>query len=70
MRHFPISKECAVGRRSRANTWYVIAIAIACLTLLAPRMGNAQASAGITGTIIDPSGAVISNAKKIGRAHV
>jgi hypothetical protein len=63
VRHFPISKECAVGRRSRANTWYVIAIAIACLTLLAPRMGNAQASAGITGTITDPSGAVIANAK-------
>jgi len=63
VKQITLSKECAVPRRSKANAWYAIAIAIACLILLAPRTGNAQASAGVTGTITDPSGAVIPNAK-------
>jgi Carboxypeptidase regulatory-like domain len=63
VKRFPVSKECAVLRRSAANAWYAVAIAIACLISLAPRAGFAQASAGITGTITDPSGAVVSNAK-------
>ncbi|MGA2169800.1 MAG: carboxypeptidase-like regulatory domain-containing protein [Terracidiphilus sp.] len=39
-----------------------LALAIMGLMLLAPRPASAQASAGITGTITDPSGAVISGA--------
>jgi len=59
---FPVSNEGASLRRSRLGGWCV-AIAIACLISLAPRTGFAQASAGITGTITDPSGAVVTNAK-------
>jgi hypothetical protein len=39
-----------------------LALTLACLALLAPRTASAQASAGVTGTITDPSGAVIANA--------
>ena len=41
---------------------FALAFAIACLGLSAPRTASAQASAGITGTITDSSGAVISGA--------
>jgi Carboxypeptidase regulatory-like domain len=45
------------------NRWIVFGFAIVCLALLAPRTISGQASAGITGTITDTSGAVIANAK-------
>jgi hypothetical protein len=59
---FPASNDGASLRRSRICGWCV-AVVIACLILLAQRIGFAQASAGITGTITDPSGAVVTNAK-------
>jgi hypothetical protein len=40
-----------------------VGLVIACLALFMPRASHAQASAGITGTITDPSGAVVPNAK-------
>jgi hypothetical protein len=40
--------------------WIVVGLAIACLATFAPRAAFAQASAGITGTVTDPSGAVIA----------
>ncbi len=39
-----------------------LVVALACLTLLLPRASRAQATAGITGTVTDTSGAVISSA--------
>src|SRR5580704_2826452 len=42
---------------------WCVAITIACLISLTQHTGFAQASAGITGTITDPSGAVVTNAK-------
>jgi hypothetical protein len=42
--------------------WIVIAVAITCLALFVPRTLSGQASAGITGTITDSSGAVVANA--------
>jgi Carboxypeptidase regulatory-like domain len=42
--------------------WIVIAVAITCLTLFVPRTLSGQASAGLTGTITDSSGAVVANA--------
>jgi hypothetical protein len=42
---------------------FVIGFAIACLALLAPRTASAQASAGVTGTVTDSSGAVVADAK-------
>jgi hypothetical protein len=65
VKQFSVTKECAPPRCSRVSVWSVIAIAIAiaCLISLAPRAGLAQASAGITGTITDPSGALVTNAK-------
>jgi Carboxypeptidase regulatory-like domain len=50
------------SRHSR-NRWIVFGAVIACLMLLAPRAMHGQASAGITGTITDSSGAVVPNAK-------
>jgi len=41
---------------------FAVGLAIACLTLLVPRTASAQASAGITGTVTDSSGAVVPNA--------
>ena len=64
MKLFPASKECAAPlRRSKAGLWASAIVAIAFLITLAPRAAFAQASAGVTGTITDPSGAVVSNAK-------
>ena len=45
------------------NRWIVFGFVITCLALLAPRTVSGQASAGITGTITDTSGALIPNAK-------
>jgi protocatechuate 3,4-dioxygenase beta subunit len=41
---------------------FAVALAIFGLTLLAPRNAAAQASAGITGTVSDTSGAVVAGA--------
>ncbi len=43
--------------------WIVFGVLITGIALLAPRQVSAQASAGITGTITDTSGAVVANAK-------
>lgn len=43
--------------------WIVFGVLITGLVLLAPRQVSAQASAGITGTITDTTGAVVANAK-------
>ena len=42
--------------------WIVIGLTIVCLALLGPRTVSGQASAGMTGTITDSSGAVVPNA--------
>jgi len=63
VKQFPVSNECAVVRRSGAALWIVVLAAIACLFSLVPRNAFAQASAGITGTITDPTGAVVPAAK-------
>ena len=42
---------------------FALALAITCLFLVAPRNAAAQASAGITGTVTDPTGAVIAGAQ-------
>lgn len=62
MKGFPVSNESALLRRSKAGLC-VIALAIASVIALTPRDALAQASAGITGTITDSSGAVVPNAK-------
>lgn len=42
--------------------WIVAGVLITALALLAPRPVFSQASAGITGTVTDPSGAVVTGA--------
>src|ERR1700730_7785885 len=44
------------------SRWIVAGLFITCLALFVPRFVEAQASAGITGTVTDPSGAVVPNA--------
>ena len=62
MKQFPISHESALLRRSKAGLC-VIAFAIASVISVNPDDAFAQASASITGTVTDPSGAVVPNAK-------
>jgi len=59
-----ISQESPRVRRAARFAWFagVLASTLACLVLSLPRSAFAQASAGVTGTVTDPSGAVISNA--------
>ncbi len=49
--------------RAFRNRSIAVGFLIACLALLAPHTVSGQASAGITGTITDTSGAVVPNAK-------
>jgi hypothetical protein len=65
----PVSQTTTIQERIRlrlANPvpWvaFVLAFAVMGFLLLAPRTANAQASAGIAGTVTDTSGAVISGA--------
>jgi len=44
------------------SPWIVIAMFITSLALLVPRVAQGQASAGMTGTVTDSSGAVVPNA--------
>ncbi len=64
MRHIPIPKEHQRLRLPSPQSWAVFALAVAFgfLTLIAPRNASAQASAGVTGTVTDNSGAVIAGA--------
>jgi hypothetical protein len=50
-------------RRTKAGLWASAIVAITLLISLVPRVAHAQASAGVTGTITDPTGAVVPNAK-------
>ena len=64
MRHFTALKVRNRVCRSftGASVAFAIAFAIGCLLSLAPQAAFAQASAGITGTVTDTSGATISGA--------
>ncbi|MFC5862323.1 carboxypeptidase regulatory-like domain-containing protein [Acidicapsa dinghuensis] len=64
MRHIPIPKERQRRRLPSPQTWaaFALAVAFGFLALMAPRTASAQASSGVTGTVTDSSGAVISGA--------
>ena len=63
----PTSKPPADSRGLRSfgfpRILLALGLAIACLTLLSPRTAHGQASAGITGTVTDSTGAVVANAQ-------
>jgi len=65
VRYLPNSKESQRSSFSSPLPWVTFALAVVagCFLLLAPRQASAQASAGVTGTVTDNSGAVISGAK-------
>jgi len=44
------------------NRWIVVGLFITSVALVIPRLAQAQASAGMTGTVTDSSGAVVPNA--------
>ncbi len=58
-----IFQEKTSRRVASRNRWIAFGVLITCLLLLAPQQVSGQASAGITGTITDPSGAVVPDAK-------
>ena len=59
-----LQESCAWRQRARiSGAAFVIGFMIASLAVLAPRTAFAQASAGITGTVTDSSGAVVPDAK-------
>jgi len=58
-----IFQETPKTRGTIRNRWIVYGFVCASLALLAPGTISGQASAGITGTVTDPTGAVIANAK-------
>ena len=64
MRHIPRTQERSTlsPPMSVPRMAFALALAIMGLMLLAPRNASAQATAGITGTVVDTSGAVISGA--------
>lgn len=64
MRHNPTSKERQRLRLPSPQSWaaFAIAVAFGFLALIAPRNASAQASAGVTGTVTDTSGAVVTGA--------
>jgi Carboxypeptidase regulatory-like domain len=64
VRHIQNSQQ-SPGRKLSArihNKFLILSTAIACLALISPRPISAQASAGMTGTVTDTSGAVVPNA--------
>jgi hypothetical protein len=65
VRHLPIPVEHTRLHRSNPIPWVVLVftLTIACLLTLAPQRAIAQANAGVTGTVTDSSGAVVSGAK-------
>ena len=65
VRLLPKSKERQRLRLPNSFQWaaFALAVTIGCLVLMTPRTASAQASAGVTGTITDSSGAVVSGAK-------
>jgi hypothetical protein len=64
VRHLPTPMERARTRPSNLGSWLTLATVVifGCLLSLTPRTALAQASAGVTGTVTDPSGAVITDA--------
>ena len=64
MRHLLTPKERARTRPSNLGSLLTLATVVifGCLLSLTPRTALAQASAGVTGTVTDPSGAVITDA--------
>ena len=60
MRRFPISKECACCVAQKRTHGMLSPFRNRMPYLVGSPHRNAQASAGITGTITDPSGAVIA----------
>lgn len=64
MRQLPIPKEHQRLRLPSPLSWaaFAFAVAFGFLALIAPRTASAQASAGVTGTVTDSSGAVVAGA--------
>lgn len=59
----PRTPQETLRRHGTLQVSWIALLAALCLALLMPNMANGQASAGITGTITDTSGAVIPNAE-------
>ena len=65
MRPSPPIQESHRLRKAIRLPWIASALAftLTCFVLSLPRYASAQASAGITGTVTDPTGAVVANAR-------